>query len=130
MCTFQASCYPYDLKEAVEKHQDKAGGFRKLFAIAAGYTIASKERHYEERGRILSKCMKVIGGFILLLWSIIYVVGVARPDGSYDFFASGDHGQFIYVSPQKHMVIVRNGLDYGIPYEQWLKLFYDFASKY
>jgi CubicO group peptidase (beta-lactamase class C family) len=56
--------------------------------------------------------------------------GIVRPDGNYDFYASGDHGQFIYVSPQKHMVIVRNGLDYGIPYEQWLKLFYDFASKY
>ncbi len=53
-----------------------------------------------------------------------------RPGGGYDFYAAGDHGQFIYVSPQKQLVIVRNGVDYGIPSQQWLKLFYDFASQY
>jgi CubicO group peptidase (beta-lactamase class C family) len=31
-----------------------------------------------------------------------------------DFFALGDHGQFIYVSPLKHLVIVRHGEEYGL----------------
>jgi CubicO group peptidase (beta-lactamase class C family) len=56
--------------------------------------------------------------------------GMARPDGSYDYTAEGDKGQYIYVSPQKNLVIVRNGIEYGIPSENWLKLFYDFASQY
>ncbi|MFN2144089.1 MAG: serine hydrolase domain-containing protein [Anaerolineales bacterium] len=56
--------------------------------------------------------------------------GFARPDGAYDFSAEGDKGQYIYVSPQKNLVIVRNGIDFGIPAQEWLKLFYDFASEY
>jgi len=34
------------------------------------------------------------------------------------------------VSPQNHLVIVRNGIDYGSSSEEWLKLFYEFASQY
>jgi CubicO group peptidase (beta-lactamase class C family) len=56
--------------------------------------------------------------------------GTTRGDGSYDFSAEGDHGQFIYVSPQKHLVIVRNGVEWGLSADQWFKLFYDFASQY
>lgn len=56
--------------------------------------------------------------------------GFERPDGAYDFSAEGDKGQFIYVSPQKNLVIVRNGIDYGISTQEWLKLFYDFAGQY
>jgi CubicO group peptidase (beta-lactamase class C family) len=64
-------------------------------------------------------------GYYNLMWW-----GFARPDGSYDFSAEGDKGQFIYISPQKNLVIVRNGIDFGIPTQDWLKLFYDFASAY
>lgn len=54
--------------------------------------------------------------------------GFARADGSYDFAAEGDKGQFIYVSPSRRLVIVRHGTAYGIPSATWLKLFYDFAG--
>lgn len=56
--------------------------------------------------------------------------GMTRAEGSYDFTAYGNKGQFIYVSPQKNLVIVRNGIEYGIPTEEWLTLFYEFASQY
>lgn len=56
--------------------------------------------------------------------------GMARADGSFDFTAEGDKGQFIYVSPAKRLVIVRNGIDYGIPSESWLRLFFEFAERY
>jgi CubicO group peptidase (beta-lactamase class C family) len=56
--------------------------------------------------------------------------GMAREAGSYDFTAEGDKGQFIYVSPGKNMVIVRSGIEYGIPSHDWLELFYEFASQY
>jgi hypothetical protein len=56
--------------------------------------------------------------------------GMQRDDGSYDYTAEGDKGQFIYVSPQQDLVIVRNGVDFGIPGHDWLKLFYQFATDF
>jgi hypothetical protein len=55
--------------------------------------------------------------------------GKACEGGGYDFYAGGDHGQYIYVSPQKHLVIVRNGLQWGMLSAQWVKLCYDLASQ-
>jgi CubicO group peptidase (beta-lactamase class C family) len=55
---------------------------------------------------------------------------LVRDEDTYDFAAEGDKGQFIYVSLQKNLVIVRNGIKYGIPSEEWFNLFYDFASQY
>lgn len=56
--------------------------------------------------------------------------GMTRDGQSYDFSAAGDKGQFIYVSPQKNLVIVRNGIDFGISSAEWFKLFYAFAGQY
>lgn len=56
--------------------------------------------------------------------------GTARDEGGYDFAGHGNKGQFIYVSPQKNLVIVRNGIEYGILPDEWLTLFYEFASEY
>lgn len=56
--------------------------------------------------------------------------GMTRDHGLYDFTAYGNKGQFIYVSPEKNLVIVRNGIEYGIPTEEWLTWFYKFASQY
>jgi CubicO group peptidase (beta-lactamase class C family) len=54
--------------------------------------------------------------------------GLPRSDGAYDFSAVGNRGQFIYVSPQANLIIVRNGERYGIEYDEWLYLFYQVAS--
>jgi CubicO group peptidase (beta-lactamase class C family) len=56
--------------------------------------------------------------------------GYQRVAGSYDFAAEGDKGQFIYISPEKNLVIVRNGINYGIPAGDWIRLFYTFASRF
>lgn len=56
--------------------------------------------------------------------------GFTRNGDSYDFTAEGNKGQFIYVSPHKKLVIVRNGIEYGLSSEEWLTLFYKFASRY
>lgn len=56
--------------------------------------------------------------------------GTAIKPGSYDFMAAGDRGQFIYVSPRNALVIVRNGIDYGISFEGWFELFYRFSSEF
>jgi CubicO group peptidase (beta-lactamase class C family) len=54
--------------------------------------------------------------------------GAKRPGGRNDFAAIGNKGQYIYISPQKNLIIVRNGIDYGISSDVWLRLFYEFAS--
>src|SRR5439155_25740167 len=39
--------------------------------------------------------------------------GRMRGDGSYDFMARGNYGQYIYVSPKRNVVIVRFGVERG-----------------
>jgi CubicO group peptidase (beta-lactamase class C family) len=47
-----------------------------------------------------------------------------------DFFALGNYGQFIYVSPEKNIIIVRNGDNYGLDgqMEDWAGIFCQFAQ--
>ncbi|MDH4334296.1 MAG: hypothetical protein OEW24_03395 [Chloroflexota bacterium] len=40
------------------------------------------------------------GGYYKYMWH-----GALRDTGEYDFYAVGDHGQYLYVSPAAHMVI-------------------------
>lgn len=50
---------------------------------------------------------------------------VIKPSG--DFFAEGHLGQFIYVYPEKNIIIVRLGKKYGVT--PWSSLFRDIARK-
>ncbi len=54
--------------------------------------------------------------------------GLPRSGGVYDYSAAGKYGQFIYVSPEANLIIVRNGEKYGIEFADWLQVFYRFAS--
>lgn len=63
-------------------------------------------------------------GYYKYMW-----YGYYRPGGDPDFSAEGDHGQFIYVSPQMNLIIIRNGDEYGISWDRWVKMFYEFASE-
>lgn len=38
---------------------------------------------------------------------------IEKKQGAYDYFAAGKHGQFLYVSPQNNIVILRNGIESG-----------------
>jgi CubicO group peptidase (beta-lactamase class C family) len=44
----------------------------------------------------------------------------------YNFYAAGNYGQFIYVVPEKNMIIVRHGYKSG--YDNWTGLFRVLAS--
>ena len=61
-------------------------------------------------------------------WYKYWWYGAARDDGTYDFAAMGDHGQYIYVSPASRLVIVRNGLEFGIESHDWFSAFYAMAG--
>jgi CubicO group peptidase (beta-lactamase class C family) len=58
------------------------------------------------------------GRFYALMWW-----GVQRASGPPDFYAAGDHGQYIYVSPQDQVVIVRTGVEYGVSSSRWVDAF-------
>lgn len=55
--------------------------------------------------------------------------GMGVETGVYDFAAAGDRGQMIYMAPRKSLVVVRNGIDYGVSFGNWLALFYEFAHR-
>jgi CubicO group peptidase (beta-lactamase class C family) len=56
--------------------------------------------------------------------------GMEREGGAYDFLAAGDKGQYIFIAPQKNLVIVRHGIDYGIAWDEWPRLFYEFSGQF
>ena len=56
--------------------------------------------------------------------------GSRRSGGRSDFYALGNKGEFIYVSPQKNLVIVRTGFRFGVPSDTWVRLFRTFADSY
>ncbi|TFH36706.1 MAG: class C beta-lactamase-related serine hydrolase [Anaerolineales bacterium] len=64
-------------------------------------------------------------GFYKYMWW-----GIQRDSQNYDFMALGNHGQFIYVSPQKNLIILRFGESYGFVNgsQPWVEMFYEFAE--
>lgn len=49
--------------------------------------------------------------------------GIQMANDDYGYMASGDLGQFIFVHPEKRIIIVRNGEDYGILFGAWFEMF-------
>lgn len=66
-------------------------------------------------------------GFYKYMWW-----GMQRQGQQDDFSAIGNKGQFIYISPEKNLVILRYGETYGDygDAQGWVELFYDFASEW
>jgi len=57
--------------------------------------------------------------------------GIQRDVQNYDFMALGNHGQLIYISPHKNLIILRYGESYGENggAQGWVDMFYDFATE-
>lgn len=53
--------------------------------------------------------------------------GTRRGDGTHEFCAIGNFGQFIFVSPARGVVIARNGSRWGRPVRWWLDWFHEVA---
>jgi len=63
-----------------------------------------------------------LDGYYGYMWE-----GLPHGESNYDFFASGHHGQYIYISPYKNLLIVRNGeSDGGF---RWVTMFREFAER-
>lgn len=70
---------------------------------------------------------ETLHGYYKYMW-----YGYLRDGEEYDFAAEGDHGQIIYVSPHKNLIIVRNGEEYGRDWgmAKWMDMIYQFASDF
>jgi len=64
------------------------------------------------------------GGYYSHFWYGLRRKGSPRDD----FFAAGNKGQIIYVSPYANLVIVRFGREDGIDFWRWISAFYETAS--
>jgi len=53
---------------------------------------------------------------------------IARPNGEVAFSAFGNHGQYIFVAPSERLIIVRFGMEYGIPAFDWFEVFSTIAD--
>lgn len=51
-----------------------------------------------------------------------------NPGGEPDLVAQGNHGQFVYASPSRGVVVVRHGSRWGVPPERWYRLFRAIAA--
>jgi CubicO group peptidase (beta-lactamase class C family) len=49
--------------------------------------------------------------------------GFRREDGASDFMAAGNHGQYVFVSPRRDVIIVRLGTRYGATRREWVQTF-------
>ncbi len=67
--------------------------------------------------------LKERAGYYQYLWW-----GWRRGEQSYDFAAIGNYGQYIYVAPDKQLIIVRHGERYGMSMADWTEIFYTVAS--
>ncbi|MDF2630049.1 MAG: beta-lactamase [Symbiobacteriaceae bacterium] len=81
--------------------------------------VADRAAYYKD-----SAFFTELNGYYGYMWW-----GVPRAGGRNDFLALGNHGQYLYVSPEKDLIIVRHGAEYGVDTWDWVKLFYQVASR-
>jgi CubicO group peptidase (beta-lactamase class C family) len=75
--------------------------------------LRDREKYYADSPAMLAR-----GTYYGYFWW-----GYRRENGGNDFLAAGNHGQFVFVSPARNVVIVRLGTRYGVPYPEWGRLF-------
>lgn len=49
--------------------------------------------------------------------------GVPSDEEPPDYYAAGDHGQYVYVSPATDTVVIRTGVEYGVSSRDWITAF-------
>jgi CubicO group peptidase (beta-lactamase class C family) len=96
--------------------------------IAESTQVDSSKLHDEYyRDGFGQTLLHSLNGYYSYMW-----YGYFREGVEYDFAAEGDHGQYIYVSPSKNLIIIRNGFEYGseMSWDTWVAAFYQFATEY
>ena len=103
------------------------GNWNGMRVIPADWIIEStREDTSVDRGDYYAefRIHEPLDGYYKYMWW-----GLPRTGAEYDFSAVGNLGQFIYISPQANLIIVRNGEKSVIENKEWLQIFYRFANK-
>jgi CubicO group peptidase (beta-lactamase class C family) len=84
-----------------------------------GQTLISEE--WLDRSIIASEPMNASGIGYQYMW-----YSFANEKGGYDYFAHGNRGQYLYISPENNTVIVRTGTEEGT-IDTWIVALYQMA---
>ena len=100
--------------------------------ISNGWSVASTAPYFPDDNDYYppNPIFNEYQGYYSLMWW-----GIKRDEKNYDFYAAGNHGQYIYISPEKDLIIVRNGTSYGRGMESknmswWPIIFYKFTNQF
>lgn len=115
---------PEYLGRALRWRESSVATYRELFPTRSVSAPAEPHLFKEapEHAEIVSDTFEAIfetpdlDGYYKYMW-----YGFFRGDDGCDFMAEGDRGQFIFVAPHKRLIIVRNGLDWGISSSAWIE---------
>lgn len=84
-----------------------------------GQTIISED--WLDRSIVAAKPLDQSGLGYQYMW-----YSFANEKGGYDYFAHGNHGQYLYISPENNTVIVRTGIEEG-KIDLWINVLYQMA---
>ena len=102
-------------------HLLKQCGIRSLEPPKEGQTITKRTEKMQCHG--LRKFFETPVPFYQYMW---WVDPLSADSTRYNFYAVGNYGQFIYIIPEKDIVIVRQGYESG--YDNWTSLFQELRS--
>ena len=88
-------------------------------SVSQSPDISEADYYPDEFGQLIYES----NGWYEYMW-----YGKRRNGGPHDFYAEGDHGQFVYVSPARRAVIVRIGTEFGIAGDAWVDAFWKLAG--
>lgn len=91
-------------------------------STSPGPALRNPDYYVDEFGQHIFEVAQ--GGYYKYMW-----YGLLRKGQPNDFYALGNKGQFIYVSPSKQLIIVRHGENTGIEWMDWIEIFYSFTSE-
>jgi CubicO group peptidase (beta-lactamase class C family) len=87
----------------------------------ADLSIQNNDYYKDEFGQYI---LNDRNGYYKYMW-----YGMFREEGHPDISAEGDRGQYIFVSPQSNIIIVRNGFEFGNTPIDWMDGFFQFATE-
>ena len=104
-----------------------------LFAESFRFTVSADNTPYDESNKnrfewVIDEIDRIFAdgqGYYKYMWW-----GMQRDAQDYDFIALGNHGQFIYISPGKELIVLRFGEAYGEfgGAQGWVDMFYEYAA--
>lgn len=86
--------------------------------------MGNKSEYYINGDDEYSENFQKQGGYYAYQWW-----GYKNDDGTYEYYAYGILGQYLYIVPEKNLILIRFGEDYGDVY-WWPEVLKDLAARF